>query len=68
VAEVEDATGRRVRARLRTPEAYTFTCTTALAILERVLAGDVEPGFQTPARVYGPDFVLPFAGVSREDN
>jgi short subunit dehydrogenase-like uncharacterized protein len=67
VAEVQDATGRRAGARLRTPEAYTFTCTTALAIVERVLKGDIEIGFQTPARVYGPDFVLPFAGVSRED-
>lgn len=35
--------------------------------VEQVLKGDREIGFQTPARVYGPDFVLPFTGVSRED-
>jgi hypothetical protein len=27
----------------------------------------VRAGFQTPARVYGADFVLGFAGVTRED-
>lgn len=67
VAEAEDDAGRRVCARLRTPEAYEFTGFTAAAIVNRVLDGDVEPGFQTPARVYGRDFVLGFADVVRED-
>jgi len=67
VAEAEDAEGRRVMARLRTPEAYSFTGVTAPAIIQRVLQDDFEPGFQTPARVYGADFVLSFPGVSRED-
>ncbi|HEX8433868.1 saccharopine dehydrogenase family protein [Archangium sp.] len=67
VAEVEDGAGRRARARMRTPEAYGFSCTTGLSIVERVLAGDLEVGAQTPARVYGPDFVLSFAGVHREE-
>lgn len=58
---------QRVVARLHTPEAYTFTGVTAVAIAARVLGGDVEMGFQTPARVYGADFVLQFPGVSRED-
>jgi short subunit dehydrogenase-like uncharacterized protein len=66
-AEVEDGAGRRARARLRTPEVYTLTGTIGAAVLERVLRGDLETGFQTPARVYGPDFVLRFTGVSRED-
>jgi short subunit dehydrogenase-like uncharacterized protein len=67
VAEVEDAAGRRLRGRLSTPEAYGFSCTTGLTIVERVLAGDLETGAQTPARVYGPDFVLSFPGVQREE-
>src|SRR5262249_295579 len=66
-AEGEDGAGRGAAARLRTPESYTFSCATALAVVTRVSRGDVEVGFQTPARVYGPDFVLPLAGVSRED-
>jgi short subunit dehydrogenase-like uncharacterized protein len=64
---VEDALGRRHRGRLSTPEAYGFSCTTALALVERVLAGDLEAGAQTPARVYGPDFVMSFPGVLREE-
>ncbi len=67
VAEVEDDTGRRVRARLRTPEAYIFTGITGVGVLERVLAGDLEVGFQTVARVYGGDFVLDLPQVVRED-
>ncbi|APR81146.1 Hypothetical protein A7982_06493 [Minicystis rosea] len=67
VAEAEDFAGRVVRSRVRTPEAYTFTCATTLAIVEHALQGDVEIGFQTPARVYGADFVTQFPGVTRED-
>jgi len=67
VAEADDGEGGKVRARLRTPEAYTLSCSTSLAIAERVAGGDFEIGFQTPARVYGADFVLAFPGVVRED-
>jgi short subunit dehydrogenase-like uncharacterized protein len=67
VAEARDATGRCVRARLRTPEAYGFTAATALAVVERVLSGELRIGFQTPARVYGADFVLAMDGVARDD-
>jgi short subunit dehydrogenase-like uncharacterized protein len=67
VAEAEDRSGQRVRSRLLTPDHYTFTAATALAIVERVLAGELAAGFQTPARVYGADFVLGLAGVVRED-
>ncbi|HJQ84094.1 MAG TPA: saccharopine dehydrogenase NADP-binding domain-containing protein, partial [Candidatus Binatia bacterium] len=67
LGEVEDAHGRRAVARLRTPEAYAMTGLTGPAIAARVLGGDLEPGFQTPGRVYGADFVLGFPGVVRED-
>ena len=67
VAEVRDRGGRAMISRLHTPEVYTFTGMTGAAITRRVLAGDLEVGFQTPARVYGGDFVLSFPGVSRED-
>jgi short subunit dehydrogenase-like uncharacterized protein len=64
---MEDADGTRVRSRMRTPEAYSMTASAACAIVKRVLLGDVEPGFQTPARVYGADFSLSLPGVTRED-
>jgi len=69
VAVVEVETDGRVmaRSRLSTPEAYTFTAVTSVAVARRVLDGDFQPGFQTAARVFGPDFVLGFANVLRED-
>jgi short subunit dehydrogenase-like uncharacterized protein len=67
VAEAETESGRRWISRLRTPEAYSISAETSAAIAERALHGDVEYGFQTPGRVYGPDFILQFDGVARED-
>lgn len=66
--EVTDDQGRRVTARLHGPEAgVVWTTQTALAAVRKVLAGTLVPGFQTPARVYGADFVLEGEGVTRED-
>lgn len=65
--EVEDDEGRHAVSRLATPEGYTFTARAALAVVEQVLGGRARPGFQTPARAYGPDFVLGIPGVTRTD-
>jgi short subunit dehydrogenase-like uncharacterized protein len=67
VAQVEDGRGGRATSRLRAPEAYTLTAMTAPAIARRVLQGDLEHGFQTPARVYGPELVRSFEHVTVED-
>jgi len=67
VAEASTRDRRIVSSRLHTPEAYTMSARTAAAIAERAIRDDVEPGFQTPARVYGADFVLQFDRVARED-
>jgi short subunit dehydrogenase-like uncharacterized protein len=64
---VRDGQGGEASARMRTPEAYTFTADAALAIVERVLRGETTPGFQTPSRACGPDFVLGLEGVTRTD-
>jgi len=65
--EVTDGEGRRAVSRLVTPEGYTLTARTALAIVERVLSGAAPAGFQTPSMAYGADFVLGIEGVRRED-
>ncbi|HSN76869.1 MAG TPA: saccharopine dehydrogenase NADP-binding domain-containing protein [Anaerolineae bacterium] len=65
--EVRNPAGQRRVSRLSTPEAYTLTVLSALAIVEKVLAGQVKPGFQTPPLGYGPDLVLELPGVARED-
>jgi short subunit dehydrogenase-like uncharacterized protein len=67
VAEARSDHGEIATASLRCPGPYTFTALAAVAVLERVIAGDVEPGFETPARVYGADFVLSVPGVVREE-
>ena len=35
--------------------------------LQRVLTGDAPPGYQTPAKAYGADFVLRVPGVTRDE-
>ncbi len=65
--EVCDPAGLRRVSRMSTPEGYTLTVLSSLAIVEKVLAGQVTPGFQTPSLAYGPDLVLELPGVTRED-
>ena len=65
---VEDDQGRSTQARLHGPEiGVVWTGRAALAAVERVLAGDAPPGFQTPAKAYGADFTLEVEGVTREE-
>ncbi|MEH2123819.1 saccharopine dehydrogenase family protein [Nostoc sp.] len=60
----EDETGQQVTAKLLGPEAYDFTALAAVAVSKRVIQGKVKVGFQTPASVYGADFVLEIPGVT----
>ena len=61
--EVRDPAGGTATTTLETPEAYAFTAVSAVAAVERVLAGTVAPGAWTPARAFGPDFVAGLPGV-----
>ena len=67
VAEAEDVYGRRVAARLATPNVYSFTRDCIVALAARALAGDAPTGYQTPAGAYGADFPLALPGVRRDD-
>ncbi|MBI3167535.1 MAG: saccharopine dehydrogenase NADP-binding domain-containing protein [Chloroflexi bacterium] len=67
IVEVTDGKQQAVRAKLRTPEAYHLTALTSVEIMKRILASEFKPGFQTPSKVYGADFILQFDGVQRED-
>jgi short subunit dehydrogenase-like uncharacterized protein len=67
LAEAEDSWRRRSCARLETLDGYTFTAEAATAIAQRVAHGDFHPGFQTPGKVYGANFVLGLVGSRRED-
>ncbi len=67
MAEAEDGWRRRRSVRLETPDGYSFTAEAAIAIAQRVMRGDFLAGFQTPAKVYGADFVLGFKGTRRQE-
>lgn len=58
VCEAVDPWRRVTRVRMRTKDGYTVSELTAAAAVRRVLAGDWSAGFQTPARVFGADFIL----------
>ena len=64
---VEDDDGRSAEARITGPEGYLLTAHSALIILQRVLSGDVHPGFQTPSLAFGHDLVLSIPGTTRID-
>lgn len=58
VAEALDPWRRPRRIRMRTRDGYTVSVLTAAAAVARVLQGEWSPGFQTPSRVFGADFIL----------
>lgn len=65
--EVVDNEGNRAESRMQAPEGYTITAIGALNIAEKILGGDLTPGYQTPAKAYGADLILEIEGVSRTD-
>lgn len=65
--EAVNADGSKVCARLDCPEAYQTTVMTALNICEKVLRGNWQKGFQTPAKIYGADLILEIESTCRED-
>jgi short subunit dehydrogenase-like uncharacterized protein len=67
VGQVRNDQGQTARSRMRTPEGYSLTAATAFDAACRVVAGEISPGFQTPSRAFGADFILNFNGVMRED-
>ena len=66
VGEARNAAGQGPLA-LETPEGYALTALTAFDAAKRVAAGQVEKGFQTPSLAFGPDYILSFDGVTRND-
>ena len=57
VVEAVDPWRRVTRFGLQTIDGYAVTDRTATAAVARVLGGDHPPGFQTPAGVFGSDFI-----------
>ena len=55
---VSDRRGRQASATLETLSGYQLTVETALASLERVLAGHTPKGFAPPSKAFGKEFIL----------
>ncbi len=58
--KLRNANGKEVTLEMETMESYQLTALTAVAAAKRVLAGDVPPGYQTPAGAFGSDFINQF--------
>jgi len=67
VGEVRNDSGGKRAMRLITPHVYRTTGLVAAAVAERVSRGQWRSGFQTPASVFGEDFILGFDGCRLED-
>lgn len=65
--EVTDAEGQVTRSLLDTVNGYTFTAMAAAEAGRRVLAGEVRPGFQTPAVLFGSGFAQTIADTTIVD-
>jgi len=66
-AEVTDEDGTVVRSILDTVNGYTFTTLAAAEAARRVVGGEVRPGFQTPAGLFGDDFAETIADTTIVD-
>jgi short subunit dehydrogenase-like uncharacterized protein len=67
VAIATDPSGRTSTARLIMPQIYRVTASLATAIADRVVGGDVTPGYRTPAAQFGSDFITSIDGCVLED-
>ncbi|MBS7414770.1 saccharopine dehydrogenase family protein [Pseudomonas syringae] len=63
VVEVTDATGAIARSIIETVNGYTYTPLAAVEAARRVLDGERQPGFATPAMVFGGGFAESIAGT-----
>jgi short subunit dehydrogenase-like uncharacterized protein len=61
--EVFDTHGKKIEGTLHTVNGYTFTALAAAEAVRRVLSGEVKPGFQTPAGLFGDGFAETIANT-----
>ena len=67
IATATNKRGETAKAELITPEAYLLTFHSTLIVSRKILDGEWEAGFQTPAKLYGADLALEIPGVTRRD-
>lgn len=63
--KVENAGGKTVQAAMKVKDGYSLTAHSSLIIVQKILAGDVKAGYQTPAAVYGEDLIMEVPDTKR---
>ena len=66
-ALVENAGGEKAASQLACPDPYLVSAQAAVEVAMRVVLGEARPGFQTPARMFGADFITEFGDYNRTD-
>lgn len=61
--ESTEPNGNVQRSVIHTVNGYTFTVMASVEAAKRVLSGEIRPGFQTPAIVFGDRFVTAISGT-----
>jgi len=56
--EVSNAAGIKLTAAISCYDGYTLTAHSSLLITQKILNGDLKPGYQTPAGCYGENLIM----------
>jgi short subunit dehydrogenase-like uncharacterized protein len=64
--EVRNDTGKTVFAELDTPEGYQLTASSVVTIIKKLEMKPLDPGFYTPSRAFGADYILEFTDSKRD--
>lgn len=62
--EATNAQGQKVSAEMNTLEGYKLTALTSTSAVEQLLTGSFEPGFYTPSKAFGTDFIKQFGDTT----
>ncbi len=65
--KVRDENGNERSATLSTLNGYSLTAKTSVLIAEKILAGKIITGYQTPAMLYGEDLILEIPESTRKN-
>jgi short subunit dehydrogenase-like uncharacterized protein len=66
--EVRNPAGQEAKLALTAPNGYDLTATASLGIVRHLLRGGVQPGYYTPSRLMGADYVLSLPGTALIEN
>lgn len=65
---VTNTAGSTVTAMLCGPEGYTITAHASLIIIQKILNENFQPGYQTPAKLYGAALITEVPGVEMKQD